>query len=246
MLHIIDGNNWVRRRLETSTTGHPIRECYNEIQFAPQERIQVVVWDGPHAKSPRQALYPEYKANREPAAESVYASLQLLSKLLKISRAIQIKVPKFEADDVIAHLALQYPGSWVHSNDADFAALPNTKLDREEFKIEPRWVRLYKATVGDPSDNIPGIKGFGQVSWQNCNKEHLERLIAHGDVPPWEDMGLSKAVLNWLKPENIEQVRIYYRIVGFLPVPQELIDKHTEVGVANPQAAHNIMQEYEL
>lgn len=48
--------------------------------------------------------------------------------------------------------------------------------------------------------------------------------------------GLTKKPLEWMKvTDNQQLLRVYWQIVGFLPVNmQELSDKYTSVGVHNP------------
>lgn len=249
-LNIYDGNNFVRRIASTDMSGRPIRTAFNELAYSPEP--VVVVWDGPNGLAKRREIYPEYKAHREPAADGVYESMELLRNLLQCTKAIQVRVPGYEADDVIATLVRRYKPDlsiFLHSNDADFAAL-GVPMAREEFKIPPRWVRLYKACVGDRSDNIPGIKGFGQKTWDSLDDEgrsQLENLLASNSNDRETIPVLPKAVRNWLSDrDNLKLARTFYRIVGFLDVPFDLIDQHTVVGTPCVEKAVEVLQEYDL
>tara|TARA_Y100000034_G_scaffold119941_1_gene162241 strand:- start:618 stop:1610 length:993 start_codon:yes stop_codon:yes gene_type:complete len=93
---------------------------------------------------------------------------------------IQTMIPEIEADDVIAYLTQSdvYEG-WqkiIVSNDKDFMQLCdeetvlwrptkdevlNTKRIVEQLGIHPVNMALARAIIGDPSDNLPGIKGAG-------------------------------------------------------------------------------------
>jgi len=96
---------------------------------------------------------------------------------------VQIMIPEVEADDVVSHVAgLQYYHGWqkiIISNDKDFLQLcndetivyrptsdqfVNKKRVIEEFGVHPANMALARAIIGDPSDNLPGIKGAGLVS----------------------------------------------------------------------------------
>ena len=96
---------------------------------------------------------------------------------------IQIMIPEVEADDVVSHVsALQHYDGWqkiIISNDKDFLQLcndetivyrpttdvfVNKKRVIEEFGVHPANMALARAIIGDPSDNLPGIKGAGVVS----------------------------------------------------------------------------------
>tara|TARA_B100001123_G_scaffold74689_5_gene84319 strand:+ start:47224 stop:48207 length:984 start_codon:yes stop_codon:yes gene_type:complete len=93
---------------------------------------------------------------------------------------IQTMLPEIEADDVIAYLTQMesYEG-WqkiIVSNDKDFMQLCdqetvlwrptkdeflNTKRIVEQIGVHPANMALARAIIGDPSDNLPGIKGAG-------------------------------------------------------------------------------------
>lgn len=247
MIHLYDGNNHVRRRIEADHTGQVLKNLYLDVITSKNPIIYV--WDGKGALAPRKAIYPAYKSKRSRTRDDIYATLTLFKKILDLSQASQIEVPGFEADDVIAHLVNENSRMkfHIHSNDADFAAL-GMPMDREKFKVEPKYVRLYKTLVGDPSDSIPGLKGFGQKAWDYA--DHLQLLTwAHGGFMPFGNMidSLPKSGQNWYRNENgLAKLQTFWEIIGFLPVPAKLIDKHTTTGVKSPEAAMKIMQEFML
>lgn len=245
MFTIYDMNNHSRRNFER---GQSVSTIYHMINQDPNPVI--LVWDGPFGNGQRKRLYPEYKGNRKGMVEDMRASQELLRELLKLTRHITILVPEFEADDVIAAIVrtLAPQPVHIHSNDMDFAQLPNVTLDRETLPCESQWVRLWKTCVGDPSDAIPGIKGFGKGSWPNLDKPGLQALLnGLGNAPALDGLGFTKAQLSWLEdPENLEQVRTFYEIVGFLDVPSDLISKGTTPGKPNPAAANEILRKYLL
>lgn len=134
----------------------------------------------------RYEIYPEYKGHRkvkadDPEAEKKFAEIMTLKEqvdeainfALKNLEVTVIKHPKCEADDLIANVARAFAKEGknciIASNDKDF-----TQLLREsehirlynygikEFVATPDHdVLVYKAIVGDKSDNIPGIGGYG-------------------------------------------------------------------------------------
>jgi hypothetical protein len=234
MLHIYDANNHIRRAFER---GDSVTELIN---IAPTE-VSIWVFDGIGAKKPRLALYPEYKAKR-----NVQAAVD--SGFFDFLRAIETDLLKH----VIAALVEQYRASQqilIHSNDADFQALVDENVsvsDRSKklAHVEPHDIRLYKTLVGDASDNIGGIEGFGDGKWQVLTEEDKEawRCFLKEEIPEWMGdnlyplNGLTKKPLEWMKvTENQQLLRVYWQIVGFLPVNmQELSDKYTSVGVYNP------------
>ena len=93
---------------------------------------------------------------------------------------VQTIIPEIEADDVIAYLTqMEYYKGWqkiIVSNDKDFMQLcdEETVLYRptkkevlnkqrivEQMGVHPTNMALARAIIGDPSDNLPGIKGAG-------------------------------------------------------------------------------------
>lgn len=102
-----------------------------------------------------------------------------LLSMLKTIPVCQLYVSDCEGDDVIAYLARQLFSNVpkvIASSDKDMYQLldANTKIYSlhkkayissenvlEEFRVQPKNFALAKALCGDPSDNIPGIKGMG-------------------------------------------------------------------------------------
>lgn len=254
-INIIDGNNYFRRRIETDSFGHPVKSCFNEIQA--MHGLVICCWDGKYSKQARQALYPDYKAKRVFAGEDIYASQNLLRELLAFSKAIQVTVDGFEADDVIAKLTYKYKDVapiFINSNDLDLYQLGQS-MARDSFPEEPKYIKLYKTMIGDPSDNIPGCKGFGKESWKKLTDEQkqiMESVIASGHLlTPNEIMEkvsfLPVKIVNWFGvKENMEELRLYYRIIGFIDVPDDLIEKNMTQGLNRPDLAYPIMEQYML
>ena len=164
-LTLYDAQNWARGEIET---GHSIRECLNHVINAPAPTI--VVWDGKDSRKRRRRIYEGYKSKRPPLAEDIRQQFELLEALLHLTSVTSIKVDGFEADDVIAHLAAEWKVGpvLVYSTDRDLLQLPNVRLDGDNsIKCERRYLRLYKTLVGDPSDAIPGIPGFGEKTFKD-------------------------------------------------------------------------------
>ena len=112
-------------------------------------------------------------------ANKGYQQVRLMEYLNEMP-VIQLVADFTEADDIIAHVInhKNYNG-WMKtiiSSDKDFFQLcrPDVQIYRpiqkkivteasvvEEFKIHPMNFALARAMAGDPSDNLPGIKGAG-------------------------------------------------------------------------------------
>ena len=161
----------------------------------------------PPGGSFRNKLYPAYKANRDATPQLV---IDALDPLCEICRAMDIPVlmiPGFEADDVVGSMAkrAEREGLKVYmvTPDKDYGQLvsPNIYqykppksgsdpeildcaavcakygIDRTEQVID------MLAICGDASDNVPGVKGVGEVGAGKLIRSYgsLESIYEHID-----------------------------------------------------------------
>ena len=161
----------------------------------------------PPGGSFRNKLYPAYKANRDATPQLV---IDALNPLCEICRAMDIPVlmiPGFEADDVVGSMAkrAEREGLKVYmvTPDKDYGQLvsPNIYqykppksgsdpeildcaavcakygIDRTEQVID------MLAICGDASDNVPGVKGVGEVGAGKLIRSYgsLEGIYEHID-----------------------------------------------------------------
>lgn len=254
MLRIYDASNYYRMKLERNVMGLAPREILSEV-FSNAEDAFIFVWDGPGNNRRRREIFPDYKMKRKSAGEDIYAGMDLLQKALRHSKAIQIKVPGYEGDDVIATLARHYAGTTpigIYSNDFDYyqlTVLPHVYTGCRPLIENPSLVRTFKTFVGDPSDNIPGVRLFGEKSWEVCDQEACRGLLEKLDQEEaldedlLEAARLPKSCIKWIR-ENTELVLAMYRITGFFDVPRDLIDKHMRIGAPDYPAADAVLKEY--
>lgn len=144
----------------------------------------LVAFDAP-GKTFRHAEYAEYKAKRVEAPDDLKEQLSQFRDLVNAFGIPGVEVVGYEADDVIGTLAKKAEKEGyevlIVSGDLDGLQLidshirvmtPRTGMsdvviyDKEAVKkrygIEPSQMTDYKALVGDPSDNIPGVRGIGE------------------------------------------------------------------------------------
>lgn len=140
-----------------------------------------VVFDAP-GKTFRDEQFPEYKATREKMADELREQLPWIDKLVEVHRFPMLKVPGYEADDVIGTLTKQARdrGFEVHivSADKDFAQLIDddtrmvdtmrdvtydADLVKKKWEVWPHQMIDFLALVGDKIDNVPGVPGIGKV-----------------------------------------------------------------------------------
>lgn len=149
----------------------------------------VAVFDTP-GKNFRHDLFPEYKANRDPArSEELRDQMPFMRHAAEALGLTAVEHEGFEADDVIATLAHNAYGnsirSTIVSSDKDFAQLvvdnmieivdPMKKVRireqdvRRKFGVAPEYVAHVQALTGDAVDNIAGLP--------TCGADTAARLI---------------------------------------------------------------------
>jgi DNA polymerase-1 len=141
-----------------------------------------VVWDA-GIPAFRLEVFPEYKAHRSAMPDELRVQLDHLDEILEAMNIPAIRAEGFEADDALATLSKQVPDDielFVVTGDQDAMQLVDghVKVLRttrgvsetktygrqeviEEYGVTPEQIPDYKALVGDPSDNIPGVRGIG-------------------------------------------------------------------------------------
>jgi hypothetical protein len=247
---LIDGNNLFRRTL--AVKARAVRFLYQR-SLHPLEPT-IWVWDGEGAIMMRRRLYAGYKVNRQkhPPDPSVHAHMDLLRSVMPLSGCLSVRVPGFEADDVIAKIVQSHPDTdfFIETNDADLGQLvrPGITTVIAKLPAEPEWIRLYKACVGDPSDNIGGLKGFGQKGWEALSIADRMVLRDFAQSPSWYDIrpliNLPAKITNLLLDHDTwKNWQILYRIVGFIDVPDKLIQEHTITGRPNFPVVDKILKD---
>ncbi len=125
----------------------------------------------------RNDIYPDYKANRAPPDDNIiyqFAQCERLCDLLGLSHVAD---RRYEADDLLATAAKRSrKKTIIYSKDKDLRQLVNLKCElrdllgddlhtrrsfAREYGFAPALFPDYQALVGDTSDNVPGIAGFG-------------------------------------------------------------------------------------
>lgn len=135
----------------------------------------------------RHEKFEEYKANRVKADDELYAQIPRVKEVVKAFNIPIYEKAGFEADDVIGTIATQVKNekekieTIIVTGDMDTLQLVNdsTKVytmrrglsdshlyDEEKVKerygLTPMQIIDFKGLRGDPSDNIPGVKGIGE------------------------------------------------------------------------------------
>lgn len=255
-LRIIDGMSIVRARLEKDPGGLLFRILCNEQALAKDARIWV--WDGLGNIKTRQAIYPRYKIDRPPATGAIWEGIKLFKDALKHTPVVQITVPGCEADDVIAFLADKYAGQipiTVETRDYDLYQLARpgvTMTGATDRGIPANEIQLYKTWVGDASDKVAGVKGFGKDSWPAITNKRLLREITSlccQQLKPTEEQlagaGVPKRCRKWIQ-ENPAEILAMWTVVGFIKPTQAQVDQHTVAGRYDPAALDALLTRFML
>ena len=153
----------------------------------------------------RNEMYPAYKGTRPPTPQLVIDALEPLTELVKAMDIPVMMVPGFEADDVLGSAATQLASDsldvYMVTPDKDYGQLigkhvfqlkpgkggsDNELVDTaalcEKWGIaEPSQVIDMLAICGDAADNVPGVKGVGEVGAAKLIAKYgtLENIYAH-------------------------------------------------------------------
>ncbi len=171
----------------TDIDGNPSNAIYGFTEFLYQliEQRQpeyiACAFDAHQTNSYRREIYPEYKANRDPAPDALRAQFRYCREFCRAMGIAEFGSNRFEADDIIGTLAtrLRKEGFDITlvSADKDLTQLVlgerdawwdfargnvlNYKGVQKQFGVVPEKVADMLALAGDKVDNIPGIPGVG-------------------------------------------------------------------------------------
>ena len=150
-----------------------------EKDFSPSH--VVCVYDGPNNKASRLKIYKDYKAHREGMPDDLVPQIDFTKRFCEAYGIPHIEIDGVEADDTMGAIAKWAETKGAHayicSSDKDLCQMVGNKISIlhtnknnliidakgviEKFGVRPDQIIDYLAIMGDSSDNIPGIKGFG-------------------------------------------------------------------------------------
>jgi DNA polymerase-1 len=167
----------------------------------------LVALDAP-GKTFRHHEYQEYKAQRPEAPDALRQQLSIARELIDAFHLPALEVTGYEADDLIATVATRAKEEGydvvIVSGDLDQLQLVNSQVKvmtmrrgvtdvvyydeagvRQRYGLHPSQIPDLKALAGDPSDNIPGVKGIGEKTAANL----LEKFgTIEGLLERWEEL----------------------------------------------------------
>lgn len=217
------------------TETHAVRSLFQTVANTIrklQPKHVVFALDGGHAL--RSQLLPEYKAHRPDPEPGLQAQKALAEQALQICGFQAVRVPEWEADDVLASIACRHPDTVIVSSDKDLLALSG---QAERCRIYHPWadgafvtaeeklglpagqVTDYLALCGDTSDGIPGVKGCGPKTALQLLQDHdsLEGILTAAVT------GQIKGAIGQKLKEQREAALLCRRVVELnlnLPLPE--------------------------
>ena len=193
MLYLIDASVYVFRAWYSipddmrDPDGNPVNALYGYARFLGDflEQVQpeniVVAFDVSLKSSFRNEIYPEYKANRDPAPPELKRQFELCRRVTRALGVRDCASPHYEADDLIGTLVMDARRSGlpstIVSRDKDLAQLVGNedlfwdfagkgRIDYQSvpdsFGVWPEQIADFLALAGDSVDNIPGVPGVGR------------------------------------------------------------------------------------
>jgi len=161
----------------------------------------------------RHEMFAEYKAHRPPTPDELIQQMDRVRQLVDAFHMPVYELDGYEADDVLGSLSRQASEQSVETiivtGDADTMQLVTDQVKvlyprprgtfsdvdlydeaavSERYGVRPEHIPDYKALLGDPSDNIPGVPGIGKKTAAKLIQQFggIEDIYAHIDevTPP--------------------------------------------------------------
>lgn len=148
----------------------------------------------------RHVAFERYKAQRVKAPDTLYQQIPMVKELVKAFGIPVLEKSGYEADDLIGTIAARvrakHPETEVIIVTGDLDTLQlidertkvltmrkgvsdtvlyDVRAVRERYGLVPKQLIDFKGLRGDPSDNIPGVKGIGE-------KTAIELLKSHSSI----------------------------------------------------------------
>ena len=173
------------------------------------------------APTVRHKQYEGYTAQRKPMPEGLAAQMPLAKDVLRAMGVTILEKEGYEADDIIGTVARLCEESeiscFIATGDKDDLQLASDKTKviltvtksgynetiiyddkavKEKYRVTPTEFIDVKALMGDPSDNIPGVKGVGEKTAMSLIEKHHSIEYIYENI---DGIGLKGAMLQKMK-----------------------------------------------
>ena len=175
----------------------------NKIVLEEKPNYMIVAFD--KGKTFRHEKYKDYKGGRIETPDELKVQFPIAKNLLEAMGIKYYEIDNYEADDILGTFANycdkedRFTGTIISSdkdllqlisNDCDIKLLKTKDYIRynedsffKEYGIKPKRVVDLKSLMGDPSDNIPGVKGIGEKTALKLLQQYgtLDGIYEHID-----------------------------------------------------------------
>lgn len=152
----------------------------------------------------RDDIFPDYKGTRAKMPDDLRSQIDRIRQLVDAFNIPRLEIEGYEADDVLGSMARiaveEGLGVKIITGDRDLLQLVNERVvvnlpgkslsDAKDYfprdvvdylGVRPDQIVDYKALVGDPSDNIPGVSGIGKKTAESLlnTYQSLDEIYAH-------------------------------------------------------------------
>ena len=193
----------------TNSKGFPTNALYGFIlmmnKILEEEKPKYIAVAFDIGKNFRKQKYPTYKDGRAKTPDELKMQMPYSRKVLDAMGIKYFELEPYEADDIIGTLAKEADvnpnfDATIISSDKDLLQLISPQVDvkllkqkdfirynrdtfYKDYNFEPIRMIDFKALSGDPSDNIPGVKGIGEKSAINLLSKYdtIEDIYDHID-----------------------------------------------------------------
>ncbi len=192
-----------------NSKGFPTNALYGFInminKILNEEKPEYVMIAFDKGKTFRHDKYPDYKGGRGKTPDELLEQFPVAKQLTEAMGITYLEIDNYEADDIIGTFAQKIEESTdytatIISSDKDLLQLVTDKVDmkllkqvgfvrmhvkefQETYGVDPIRMIDLKALMGDPSDNIPGVKGIGEKTAISLLKQYgtIDNLYQHID-----------------------------------------------------------------
>jgi DNA polymerase-1 len=212
----------------------------------------------------RRERYADYKAHRPDMPEDLAVQLPYIDRVCKALRVPVVRIPRYEADDIMGALARQATEAGLQTvivtNDKDLSQLVRDdevvvlRVDRNgevlldeagvkvKYGVRPDQIVDWLGLMGDASDGIPGAPGIGEKGAASLLAEFdsIENALTN-----WEQV--KKKTYRESLRDHAEQIRLSQELAQIdLDVPVKLDLEALIVEEPDSRLAYELFNELEF
>lgn len=212
----------------------------------------------------RHKAYEQYKATRVKAPDELYVQIPMAKEVVQAFGIPIYEMQGFEADDVVGTIARKAEREGMKviivTGDMDTLQLVTENISVfamrkgvrdtvlydvsevvKKYGFLPKYIPDFKGLRGDPSDNIPGVKGIGEKTATELLRrfETLECIYEH--IREIKDSVREKL-------ENEKEMAVQSKMLGTIctNVPVDVNFEKCEIPEKSKETAQNIFRKLEF